>query len=239
MLLGRLLAMPITQLTSATHQITAAMDRKTDVSIPQSRLTEVNQLAGDFRKMTDSLSQALADMAHLARQDTLTGVCNRRRIMEYLEEEFLRAKRYGGHFCVLFYDLDKFKKINDELGHNIGDEVLLEVTKMVQGLIRQTDHIGRWGGDEFLLILPQTDLETATSVAGKIGETVAASIFSSARQRMTISVGVAEFSPQDSIQQLIARVDDALYRSKRTDRKPAVSPAPEGNKDKRDDIALH
>ncbi len=156
------------------------------------------------------------ELTEQARRDALTGVRNRRGIEEILQSR-LAANRVGdGSVTILFLDLDRFKAINDAHGHIIGDEVLRLVAKCVKGLLRSGDHIGRLGGDEFLVVLGLgTDRRAAEAIAGRIAAAVPGVEERFAQDLFIgVSIGVAESRPDDDFDSLIKRADVAMYRAK-------------------------
>lgn len=223
--IGRSLAGPISHLADITHQMRESIERGRHLSIPPSRLNEVNQLGADFRNMSASLQSAFSDVKALAGSDVLTGIWNRRRALEYLTETIQRHHRYGGHFCIAIYDVDRFKNINDSMGHAIGDRVLVDLTERVRSATRDTDKLARWGGEEFLLIFPQTTLDSAVVATEKIRELVSESDFSYSGHGVTISAGLAEYYSGDSVDQLLERADRGLYLAKNAGRNRVCSEA--------------
>ncbi len=149
----------------------------------------------------------------LATTDSLTGIANRREFSDILESEMSRAKRYGTPLSLLMYDLDHFKRVNDTFGHNAGDAVLQTVTGLVKQNIRTVDVPTRWGGEEFMVLMPQSDMVAARSAAEKLRQVIAQYRFDKAGT-VTVSFGVTEFVPQDDSNSLLKRVDDALYLAK-------------------------
>lgn len=146
--------------------------------------------------------------------DSLTGILNRRRFGELAEREYLRAIRYIHPLSIIMVDIDHFKAVNDTYGHQCGDEVLKEIVARIDPSIRQQDIFGRWGGEEFLLLLPETDVESAVRVAEKIRKTVSKAPFQKTIS-ITVSLGVTCLKPEDQhFEKLIGRVDDALYCAK-------------------------
>lgn len=154
---------------------------------------------------------------HLAVTDHLTGIANRRGLGARLFEELARTERYGGDISVLVMDLDHFKRINDEHGHQVGDRVLREIAGILAAECREADTVGRWGGEEFMAVLPAIDADEATAVASRIRRVVAEHGFRDA-VNVTVSVGVAEFRAGEQLDDLLARADDALYRAKEAGR---------------------
>lgn len=160
-----------------------------------------------------------AELRELAIRDGLTGLCNHRHFQSLLQTEFARARRYGKPLACLMLDLDRFKRINDTLGHPCGDEVLRHVSQLLRGVAREVDVLARYGGEEFVLLLPNTDAEGAMRAGERICEAVAESRVELAdRQlRLTVSVGAAtdESPGVASAVELVRRADEALYAAKR------------------------
>ncbi|MBN7770250.1 GGDEF domain-containing protein [Marinobacter daepoensis] len=157
---------------------------------------------------------------HAARTDELTGLANRRDMQSRLNTEFSRYERSGHHFSVVLIDLDLFKRINDEFGHDAGDEVLRQFARLTQQLIRQSDVAARWGGEEFLLLLPDTTLLQALTLAERLRAEVAAYPFLHRHQSLpvTISAGVCSISTSGSVNELLRQADVQLYNAKENGR---------------------
>ncbi|BBI98890.1 hypothetical protein FGKAn22_05830 [Ferrigenium kumadai] len=149
----------------------------------------------------------------LATTDSLTGIANRREFFGILENEMNRARRYGSPLSLVMYDLDHFKRVNDTYGHDVGDVVLQTVTGLVKQNIRTVDVAARWGGEEFMVMMPQSALDVARSAAERLRLAVASHPFDKVGE-VTASFGVTAFVPQDDSNSLLKRVDDALYRAK-------------------------
>ena len=154
-----------------------------------------------------------AEMARLATTDPLTGVANRRGLNTQLSEELSRAERYGSTFAILLLDLDHFKTINDAYGHPVGDLILRGVANLLQDACREPDVAGRWGGEEFMIILPQIDLAEAEAVAERVRVQIA-SEEAVGMEDLTVSIGVASFEAGDTLDSLFTRADRALYAAK-------------------------
>jgi len=160
-------------------------------------------------------------MLNISRYDYLTRVYNRRSLIELLEIEFIRNHRSPeGHFSFILFDIDDFKGINDNFGHSLGDLVLKTVGKTLLDTVRKSDICGRFGGDEFAIILPYTNLEHAVIVAEKIREKISLLKFSSSKTTIgvTLSVGVIEVvygSTIDTFEKVIAEADKYLYKAKK------------------------
>jgi diguanylate cyclase (GGDEF)-like protein len=154
--------------------------------------------------------------------DRLTGICNRTRLDEIFAQELDRAKRYKRELSVLLLDIDYFKRINDEFGHLIGDKVLMEFVKAASDSIRTTDIIGRWGGEEFLVICPETGAESALVIAERIRVAVKNKMFSTGREH-TVSIGAASYKEGDTADSMLLRADAAMYCAKDSGRDTVCS----------------
>lgn len=159
------------------------------------------------------LLTALAEVNQLATLDGLTRLWNRSSMEERLQTETTRAQRYNNPLSMIMFDLDRFKHVNDTLGHDIGDEVLKRIAGLGKTLLRGSDIFGRWGGEEFLVILPQTTLEGALLVAEKIRQTMEMYWHEQAGV-VTASFGVAAWAQGENSTSFWKRVDNALYRAK-------------------------
>lgn len=150
----------------------------------------------------------------MAVRDQLTGLYNRFKLIEVLEYELEQSRRYDTPFSVILLDVDDFKQINDRLGHNEGDKVLSGIAEATQAQVRSADTLGRWGGEEFLAILPKTDVAGAILVAEKICHAVASAEFSIS-EPVTVSIGISVYRKEDTtIDTLIGRADQAMYTAK-------------------------
>ena len=167
-----------------------------------------------------------AELFHEASTDSLTGVSNRRYFITQAEQELRRARRFQRNLSVMMLDLDHFKKVNDEYGHAAGDAVLQSFAKNALEGLRQSDFMGRLGGEEFALLMPETGLADATEVANRLRQRVVerpiitgADTPRRAAIDCTVSIGVATLMPQDgSIDDLLHRADQALYKAKNNGR---------------------
>ncbi|MFC0048870.1 sensor domain-containing diguanylate cyclase [Rheinheimera tilapiae] len=168
------------------------------------------------------LSRTLIELEKANRQDGLTKVQNRRYWEEQLKQEIHRAQRYQHSLSLILFDLDKFKDLNDKYGHLGGDFVLVELSSFISSLLRDSDLFGRYGGEEFGIILPDTGLDGAEEVAERICRAVAdyPMLFNQQTIRTTLSIGVAEFVPKQHFlhDDLIRCADMALYNAKRSGR---------------------
>lgn len=171
--------------------------------LKQRRLTELHQ----------SLSQANKQLKELATQDQLTKIGNRLKLDSELTSEIRRISRYGYQFSLVLLDLDHFKTINDNYGHLVGDQVLVEIAALLKSRIRVTDIIGRWGGEEFMIICPETDKDGAISTAEHLRKILQDYPFQTTGQH-TASFGVTTSTFDDDIDSITNRADDALYSAK-------------------------
>ncbi len=163
-----------------------------------------------------------AELLYIASIDPLTSIPNRRKFNEVLSYELQRGSRYQKGLSLILCDLDHFKRINDKHGHNIGDEVLREFARLVSAHIRKTDTFARWGGEEFALLLPETDLKTAFEMAEKLRLVIDEHQLPNA-ERFTASFGVTQFVEGDNEIKIISRADIALYKAKANGRNKVES----------------
>lgn len=171
-----------------------------------------------------ALDEARLKAEKLSRFDALTGVLSRRTILELLDEEVERAKRHGHALTCLMLDLDHFKKINDTHGHQFGDKALHRVAQIVSRLCRTNDHLGRYGGEEFLMILPETRIDGAIRFAERVRLAVAETRLDRLEERITLSIGVSEWHDDEgSSSTLVAEADRALLEAKAAGRNHVVA----------------
>ncbi|WP_236551297.1 GGDEF domain-containing protein [Billgrantia tianxiuensis] len=156
-------------------------------------------------------------LQRLAYTDPLTQVANRHRIEQVLETELAAASRNGSPLAVLLFDVDRFKSINDAYGHEVGDRVLHRVAQEAQSHLRNSDYLGRWGGEEFIAVVPGCDLTQAQELAWRVCRALAQSPIEPVGQ-VTASFGVAACQSGDSCRRLVRRADLAMYRAKRAGR---------------------
>jgi diguanylate cyclase (GGDEF)-like protein len=185
-------------------------------------LTEVNDRLLEEIKKRRRVEEALS---RAARSDPLTGLMNRRAMMERFEYQLGHYQRNRIPFAVLMGDIDHFKHINDTCGHAEGDRVLIAIAEKIRENLRSQDLLARWGGEEFLILLPDTDLEGGITVAEKICLQVAQSDFRGEKKglALTISFGVACYTNEPSIDDCVKAADEALYRAKQQGRNRVVA----------------
>ena len=157
----------------------------------------------------------------IAQEDRLTGVFNRAKFDEFVEHEIAKFKRYGEEVSLIICDIDHFKQVNDTYGHITGDNVLKSVANVMKEHIRETDILARWGGEEFVILLPNTPLQSAISVAEKIRCDIELTTFETVG-RITLSCGVSEIKSGDSEESWFKRSDHALYEAKKAGRNRVV-----------------
>ena len=150
------------------------------------------------------------------RIDPMTGLANRRDIMEKLERELSRSERHQRTFSVMLVDLDNFKRLNERYGYNDGDDVLVEVARVLMSCVRNEDVCARWGGEEFLFLLTETNIEGATILARKIRDSISMTEFKANRPgiRITASIGLCEYQVGQTIHECVTRADQALRKAK-------------------------
>jgi diguanylate cyclase (GGDEF)-like protein len=182
-----------------------------------------NTLA-EVRVKNEQLQQAVQRLEAIATTDPLTGLANRRALEQALERCFAEAARYGGDLACLMIDLDNFKHLNDAFGHQTGDEVLRRTARLLEACCRRSDVAARYGGDEFVVLLPKTDQDTARQVAQRIAREYDAAVRTllggraPAARRIGVSMGLAclRHARAATADQLVCQADQALYRAKET-----------------------
>jgi diguanylate cyclase (GGDEF)-like protein len=157
------------------------------------------------------------ELARLSVTDTLTGLFNRLKTDDVLNNEFKRSMRSGQPFSVILVDIDHFKHVNDTYGHQVGDQVLVTVAKTLQAKTRATDVLGRWGGEEFIIVSTHTDQTGAVKLAENLRQSLQDQNIPRVQQ-ITASFGVATYQSGDQPKDLVARADAALYEAKRQGR---------------------
>mgnify|MGYP000022185016 FL=1 len=162
-------------------------------------------------------------LEYQASHDKLTGLFNRNRLDEIYTKEIKRTKRYNNELSIIIFDIDDFKMVNDTYGHQIGDEVLKEIAKITLNGVREQDINVRWGGEEFLILLPQTNITGALTVASKIKSAIKEHIFTDKSLKITASFGVSQLLDEDDEVTLISRSDKLLYEAKKTGKDKVIA----------------
>ncbi len=164
-------------------------------------------------ELSARLNEVNRELERRASHDALTGLWNRNRFEIALDQELDRIARYGSTCALIMLDIDHFKQINDTFGHDVGDRVLTQLGEILGAEIRGPDRVARWGGEEFMILLPETGLTAAAWAAERLRRHVAVSGFEGP-ERITISLGVTVCNGQEERSDLLKRLDDALYRAK-------------------------
>ena len=202
-----------------TENFTADLESKPMVSDPFSEKHNqiVSRLLHFISVLSTELEYANNELTYLSEVDKLTQLCNRLKLDKVLSAEIKRSETFHTGFSVILLDIDKFKNINDTHGHLTGDTVLIELADLLKGKVRKTDTVGRWGGEEFLLILPLANLEQSCSIAENIRAEVCSHVFLD-EENLSCSFGVTSYYLGDTSEKLILRADKALYQAKNNGR---------------------
>lgn len=178
---------------------------------------EIDAMRNELARLLGRLTDQNAELERLATTDSLTGLANRRSLFDHLGQEVYRAQRYGTALSLVMFDIDHFKRINDSWGHAAGDCVLREIGRETQQLLRKTDRAGRYGGEEFVVLLPETNLAEARWLARRLMQQISTMVVALADAppiSVTISVGIATLAPDESGDALVHRADQALFKAK-------------------------
>jgi len=178
------------------------------------RFLKIARISDGFQLSLKEINNLLDDAA---RKDYLTGLPNRRDIVEKIKSEISRAKRHGNPFSIVIADIDRFKEVNDSMGHEAGDLVLKSVSDLLRSSLRLEDHCARWGGEEFLICLPETNRSNAIAVAEKLRANVEHSTlaYQGRMIRVTISLGVSTHGGNVEVDDVIRDADTAMLAAKR------------------------
>ncbi|WP_152055289.1 sensor domain-containing diguanylate cyclase [Aliarcobacter butzleri] len=183
-----------------------------------------NSLEDKVKQRTEELLAKNEELLKLSITDNLTKLYNRVKLDKSLQDEINRSQRYNTNFSIILLDIDYFKKVNDNFGHQIGDEVLIESAQVLSKNIRNVDILGRWGGEEFLVICPETKIEDAIKVASHINAAIKLHKFTTYPNTVTISLGVATFSKYiKNVDDIILNADKALYQAKEEGRDKVIA----------------
>jgi diguanylate cyclase len=177
-------------------------------------VTIFDQQAAEQR--IQALESRLQQLNNQVREDQLTGSLNRRGLDEVLARELERARRQRAPLCVAMLDLDNFKQLNDRYGHCIGDDVLVHLVSVLKQSLRSIDIVARFGGEEFLIVLPDTSLAAASLVLNRLQQTLVAQVWHRQQRQLTVtlSIGLASHDASEDQRNLISRADAALYQAK-------------------------
>lgn len=181
------------------------------------KLEKAVHISDRYQQMMRDLNTALQDAST---HDHLTGLANRRMLVEQLKTETQRAERQGHNYSLAMLDVDHFKQVNDLYGHDAGDRALIEVAKAMQTALREYDLCGRWGGEEFLILLPQTPMSNAQAVIERVHRGIRELVMPAEIPaiNITVSIGMAEHLPGESFSATVNRADEALMKAKHAGR---------------------
>jgi len=187
-----------------------------DLARSREELLESRRRVDEYQHQVQKLEGEMALLSDRLHEDQLTHLLNRRGLARAFESEIARADRHGRPMCLAVLDVDDFKSLNDRLGHQAGDLALVHLARIVRRSIRPTDVISRYGGEEFVILLPETPIADAVNVMARVQRELTKRIFLHNHERVliTFSAGVAERAFGESQEDLIARADKALYHAK-------------------------
>lgn len=225
-ILSRYLITPLRKLQTRVQEITDGKSQSTHYVFPNN---EIGMISIAIEKLTEKalfqknieLNDKNRILKSLSNTDQLTGIANRRKMLEVLTDEIRRFKRNQQPFCIFMFDVDHFKRINDTYGHTTGDKVLMQLAHVVRKSLRETDTLGRWGGEEFLFVCPGIDLETAETVAKKVFVAINGHKFPK-QLRVTISLGLSEFTANHTLDSILVEVDQKMYQAKQAGRNQMI-----------------
>ncbi|MBN1342031.1 MAG: diguanylate cyclase [Phycisphaerae bacterium] len=203
------------RVSQRTNELVAAND-----SLEQ-EITVRKQAEKALAEQNVRLEEANRKLDHLARTDGLTGLLNRRTLIERLSDEVQRSRRYGTPLSIMLLDLDHFKQVNDTRGHLVGDAVLSRSAKAMVSAVREIDIVGRYGGEEFCVVLPETDIEGAAALAERVRNEVARIGHADANGKaflVTCSIGVSSLNSDEGGETCLRRADEAMYAAKESGR---------------------
>lgn len=189
-----------------------------DVSEKKNHENELKKYLEELEEKNKQLEDKNKKLEDLATLDMLTGTYNRRKFEHFVGLEIEKKEKYDSAFSIIMFDIDNFKGINDHYGHEVGDRVLQNITALIEHTLRLTDKLFRWGGDEFIILLPELDLKNALTVAEKVRSTIQSYDFDIENNEVTVSLGVGNYILNENMDQFITRVDNALLKAKHNGR---------------------
>ncbi len=213
---GLLMSRSVADSRLARERIEARMNQALLVQRLREVVLEQQGIQLSLEAKSAALERSNILLNELAIHDTLTGVYNRGHVQELLRQSVVRYNRYHRALCVMLIDLDHFKRVNDDHGHAVGDDVLRQISAKAAACLREGDVFGRWGGEEFIALLPNLDLNGATDVAERLRLGIMELKFYSAARAfgVTVSIGVSQILGSESAESLVDRADVALYAAK-------------------------
>ncbi|MFK5882554.1 MAG: diguanylate cyclase [Sulfurospirillum sp.] len=226
--LGRQVVLPLIELKKRVHTI--VKDNLDNDGENIYSKDEIGTIASDIEQLARSelyskniaLKNANEKLKLLSITDSLTQLFNRRKMNIEIEKEHKRSLRYKSRFSLIMFDIDWFKKINDTYGHQAGDVVLKELSNLTKEIVRSTDIVSRWGGEEFLILCTETNLDTAYNLSQRLRKATEDYRFS-VEKKVTISIGVHEFDGKENVDELLKNVDDKLYKAKHSGRNCVIA----------------
>lgn len=203
------LGQPLQEFTSKIHNQNIQSPQTIDLNLHWTDTNELLILKDSYNQMI----QRLNEHKLLSITDKLTGLFNRLKLDEALNDEFNRSHRFKRSFGIIIIDMDSFKRVNDTYGHQAGDQVLIQFAKILKENIRKVDVLGRWGGEEFMIICPETDFHGTIKLAESLREIISKYDFPTIGH-FNASFGVSIYDDDENIDKVISRADDALYKAK-------------------------
>jgi diguanylate cyclase len=187
-------------------------------------LRSTRQKVQESEARIQELERELEASSDLVRHDQLTGVLNRRGLEETFAKEAARATRHDTTLCVALIDIDNFKKLNDSMGHDTGDQALIHLATICRETLRPQDTVARYGGEEFIILLPDTPLDDAVSALTRLQRELTKKFFLHANDKVliTFSAGVTQMNAEDTQATVIKRADDGMYKAKQTGKNRVV-----------------
>ncbi|WP_067098266.1 sensor domain-containing diguanylate cyclase [Marinomonas atlantica] len=221
-ILSRHIILPLKKLQNRVQEITEGKDELDKYVLPKN---EIGKISEAIEQLTEKaliqknieLKDTNALLSAISHTDQLTSIANRRKMMEVLHAEVSRFQRKHRPFSVLMFDIDHFKRVNDTFGHEVGDQVLIELAQVVKATVRNTDTVGRWGGEEFVIVCPNTDQTMALIIAEKVFAAIHSHSFPM-QVDVTVSLGLSEFTAKHSLESILVEVDQKMYRAKQAGR---------------------
>ncbi len=204
-------------LNKAVNHFKRIANGNLDENILVSSQDEIGQVLSELAAMQGKLKIMIGELDRLASTDKLTGAWNRRRFEETIETEMDRLRRYGNRLSLMILDVDHFKNINDQYGHAVGDQVLVDLSDTIRSSLRSSDSLTRWGGEEFVILCPNTTLAIVSKLAERLRKKIATVNFQQVGS-ITVSFGAAECGPSETWEQWLHRADEALYLAKSSGR---------------------
>jgi diguanylate cyclase (GGDEF)-like protein len=196
------------------YQTLERSDKQTLAEQYDRQLRRLEKLARISDRYQNSLREMSEALKEASLRDQMTGLGNRRFLIDRLNEETERASRKDAPYALAMLDVDYFKAVNDRYGHDAGDDALCKIARCIEQAVREYDHCGRWGGEEFLIILPDTLLESALQVAERVRQAIRAIRHGFFDGQITASLGLTVYQPGETYSATISRADTALLRAK-------------------------